>query len=146
MKDKKAKGTKGERELIKIFNETEFWCAIRAAGSGSSRYPSPDIVAANAIRRLAIECKVTKDKKKYFQREEIEQLRTFSKLFGAEGWIGIKFAREPWYFFLIEDLESTGTLWVASTELAKRRGLTIKELMGIEKKQQENLSEEKTII
>ncbi len=140
MRDKKAKGTRGERELIKIFNETGSWCAIRAAGSGSSRYPSPDIVAANAVRRLAIECKVTKDLKKYFQQDEIEQLRIFSRLFGAEGWVGIKFAREPWYFLLLEDLENTGSMWVASLELAKRRGLTMFELIDLEKEQTEKPS------
>jgi len=52
MKDKKAKGSAGEREMVRFFNESGFAC-IRAAGSGSQRYPSPDILAANAIRRLA---------------------------------------------------------------------------------------------
>jgi len=126
----KAKGTKGEREIIKILNETETWCAIRAAGSGSQRYPSPDILAGNAIRRLAIECKVTKDKNKYFMIDEIEQLQNFSKKFGAEAWIGIHFPAEPWYFLMIEDLKNTGVCWVASLELVKRKGLTINELLG----------------
>ena len=60
--DKKAKGTRGERELVKAFNENG-WVCIRVAGSGSSRYPSPDILAGNAMRRVAIECKVTADNK-----------------------------------------------------------------------------------
>ena len=132
MKNKKAKGTKGERELVKHFNENN-WSCIRVAGSGSSKYPSPDILAANAIRRLAIECKVTKDKKKYFQKQEIEQLQTFSQKFGSESWIGVKFAQEQWYFLMLEDLESTGTCLAVSLELAKRRGLTLNELMQIEK-------------
>lgn len=129
MKSAKAKGSKGERELVALFNNAG-WACLRAAGSGSQQYPSPDILAANAIRRLAIECKVTKDKKKYFPEEEIEQLRTFSQKFGAESWLGVKFAREPWYFLMLEDLEKTGTLWAASLELAKRRGLKVEELMG----------------
>ncbi|HLC51918.1 MAG TPA: Holliday junction resolvase Hjc [Candidatus Nanoarchaeia archaeon] len=124
----KAKGSKGERELIKFFNENG-WSAIRSAGSGSSRYPAPDILAGNALRRLAIECKVTKDHKKYFQSAEIEQLRTFSRMFGAEGWVGIKFGREQWYFLILEDLHDTGGHWMASLESAKRRGLTMLELM-----------------
>jgi len=128
MINRKAKGTNGERELIKFFNENE-WSAIRVAGSGSSRYPSPDILAANAIRRLAIECKVTKDQKKYFQNHEIQQLQTFSTRFGAEGWIGVKFGREEWYFIMIEDLEDTGSCKAVSLELAKRRGLTSIELI-----------------
>ena len=86
----KAKGTKGERELIKTFNENG-WSAIRSAGSGSSPYPAPDILAGNAVRRLAIECKVTKENKKYLQNAEIDQLQEFSRKFGAEPWVGVKF-------------------------------------------------------
>ena len=126
--NKKAKGTKGERELVKLFNENN-WSCVRIAGSGSSRYPSPDILAGNAMRRVAIECKVTKDNKKYFQNAEIKQLQTFSQRFGAESWVGIKFPNEPWYFLTLEDLEDTGSCWAISVQLAKRRGLLIEELM-----------------
>tara|TARA_Y100000310_G_scaffold89923_1_gene87040 strand:- start:8551 stop:9036 length:486 start_codon:yes stop_codon:yes gene_type:complete len=124
----KAKGTKGERELVKFFNENN-WGSIRIAGSGSSRYPSPDIIAGNAVRRVAIECKVTKDKKKYIHKDEIDQLNTFSKHFGAESWIGVKFPMEPWYFLLPEDMDDTGVNMVISLEKAKLRGLTAEELI-----------------
>ncbi|MEW5896634.1 MAG: Holliday junction resolvase Hjc [Nanoarchaeota archaeon] len=125
----KAKGTKGERELVKYFNEAGWGC-IRIAGSGSSRYPSPDILAGNAIRRLAIECKVTKESRKYFPEDEIEQLRTFSQKFGAESWLGIKFSGEDWYFLMLEDLERTSNSWSISVESAKTKGLKIDELIG----------------
>ena len=127
----KAKGTRGERELIKAFNE-QGWSAIRAAGSGSSPYPAPDILAGNAIRRVAIECKVTKDQKKYLTVDEIEQLRTFAQRFGAESWVGVRFPSEQWYFLMLEDLENTGSSWAVSLELAQRRGLTMTELLGKE--------------
>src|SRR3989338_4073941 len=107
MISQKAKGTQGERELVRFFNEAG-WSAIRVAGSGSSRYPSPDILAANATRRVAIECKVTKDLKKYFPEDEVAQLQTFSRTFGAEGWIGIKFPSQSWYFILVEQLQRSG--------------------------------------
>lgn len=127
--DRKAKGTKGERELVKAFNEAG-WSCIRVAGSGSSRYPSPDILAGNAIRRVAIECKVTADQKKYLAPEEIEQLNVFSRRFGAEAWVGIHFPGEPWYFLLLEDLENTGSSRAVSLERAKQKGLTVEELMN----------------
>ncbi len=126
--NRKAKGTKGERELVKFFNENN-WSCIRVAGSGSSKYPSPDILAGNAIRRVAIECKVTKDKKKYFTDIEIAQLQEFSQKFGAESWVGVRFPDEPWYFLTLEDLESSGKHWCASLEIAKRRGLLAEELV-----------------
>lgn len=133
MINRKAKGTKGERELVKFFNENS-WACIRVAGSGSSHYPSPDILAANAIRRVAIECKVTKDNKKYFSAEEVQQLKTFSQNFGAESWVGVKFAGEEWYFLMLEDLENTGSSWAVDIELAKRRGLLKEELAGLKNK------------
>ncbi|HLD80111.1 MAG TPA: Holliday junction resolvase Hjc [Candidatus Nanoarchaeia archaeon] len=126
----KAKGTKGERELIHFFNQNG-WSAIRAAGSGSQRYPSPDILAGNAMRRVAIECKVTAENKKYLLDEEIEQLRTFANKFGAEAWIGVRFPGEPWYFFMLEDIEQTGKSWAISLEMAKRKGLKVEELLGV---------------
>ncbi len=132
MRNAKAKGAKGERELVKIFNENN-WVCMRAAGSGSSQYPSPDILAGNAIRRVAIECKVTKEKKKYFKLEEIEQLRLFSRKFGAESWVGVQFSGEPWYFLMLEDLENTGNCLAVSVGLAKRRGLTVDELLEMNK-------------
>ena|SRR3989344_3347396 len=125
----KAKGTQGERELVKAFNEAGWGC-IRIAGSGSSRYPSPDILAGNALRRVAVECKVTKEQKKYFDQAEIDQLSTFSRKFGAESWIAVRFPAQPWYFLTLEDLEKTGVSWTVSVELAQRRGLKIEELMG----------------
>ncbi len=124
----KAKGTQGERELVKMFNENG-WSCIRSAGSGSSRYPAPDLLAGNAVRRIALECKVTKEQKKYLTKEEVEQLRVFSQKFGAESWVGVKFPGEPWYFLMLEDLQDTGSCLAVSLELAKFKGLMTEELL-----------------
>ena len=124
----KAKGINAERELVHLFNEAG-WSCVRVAGSGSSQYPSPDILAGNALRRVAIECKATKESKKYFDEEEISQLKTFSQRFGAESWIGLKFDRQPWYFVMIEDLENTGNCWAISLENARRKGIGVRELL-----------------
>ncbi len=125
----KAKGSKGERELVKAFNQAG-WVCIRTAGSGSSSYPAPDLLAGNAIRRLAIECKVIGANNKYFPPDEINQLQFFAKTFGAESWIAIQFPKEQWYFVMLEDLEKTATNWAISVEIAKRRGLTFAEVIG----------------
>ena len=97
--DKKAKGTRGKRGLVKAFNENG-WVCIRVAGfAGRNRYPSPDILAGNAMRKVAIECKVTADNKKYLLEEEVEQLRIFANRFGAEGWIGLTSSWRTVVFF-----------------------------------------------
>ncbi|MCM2324965.1 MAG: Holliday junction resolvase Hjc [Candidatus Woesearchaeota archaeon] len=103
----KIKGSNAERELIRLFWGIG-WAAIRSAGSGSMHYPSPDVLAGNKIRRLALEAKATKDDKKYFSMEDIAQLKNFSNYFGAEPWIAIKFDRKDWVFINPDDLKSTG--------------------------------------
>lgn len=124
----KSKGINAERELIHLF-WANGWTAIRVAGSGSSRYPSPDILAGNVIRKLALEAKITKDKSKYFDKEEIGQLMEFSKNFGAESWIAVKFKGQEWLFLALEDLKSTDNGFVISAESAKIKGLSFEELI-----------------
>lgn len=124
----KRKGINAERDLIKKLWQ-EGWAAIRSAGSGSMHYPSPDILAGKNGRRLAIECKITSANKKYFPNEEIQLLKYFANTFGAESWIAIKFPKKEWVFFQLEDLEETTKNYVASTELAELKGLSIEEVM-----------------
>lgn len=125
---RKAKGINAERELVHFFQK-EGWSAVRIAGSGSSKYPSPDVLASNNQRRVAIECKTLKKGKKYFTESEINQLNEFSFKFGTESWIGMKFKGQPWYFLNLEDLEKTGKNLAISIELAQTKGLSFEELI-----------------
>lgn len=127
----KSKGSNAERELVHLFHDNE-WAALRAAGSGSTTLPSPDILAGNGKKYLAIECKSIKDNKKYFPKEEIEQLKTFSKAFGAEPWIGIRFDFLKWFFIHLDDLKkSKGKLYVITLDHARKEGKTFEELIGM---------------
>jgi Holliday junction resolvase len=125
----KAKGTNAERELVKKFWATG-WAAIRSAGSGSMHFPSPDILAGNKVRRLAVESKVTKEDKKYFPKEEIRQLLNFSSYFGAEPWLAIKFPDVGWVFVNPEDLEEGKESFSFSQAMSERKGLTFDELIS----------------
>ncbi|MSR86401.1 Holliday junction resolvase, partial [Candidatus Woesearchaeota archaeon] len=80
---KKSKGTRAERELFHQLWEEGFG-VVRAAGSGSTSRPSPDLLASNGKKTFAIECKSVKGEKKYFSAEELEQLHIFANTFGAE--------------------------------------------------------------
>jgi len=126
---RKSVGINAERELIHLFWGSG-WSAVRVAGSGSSRYPSCDIIASNTVRKLVIESKVTKDLKKYFSIQEIEQFRIFSDKFGAEPWIGVKFKNLNWFFLNLEDLELVGKNYVISIELARNKGLLFNQLLN----------------
>ncbi len=125
----KSKGINAERELIHLFWK-EGWAACRTPGSGSIKYPCPDVIAGNNLRKLAIECKNIRADCYYFPKEEISQLQTFAKLFNAEPWVGVKFGRHGWFFSSVEDLESTSNSRVFNLKLAKMKGLLFKELIG----------------
>ena len=126
-----SKGINAERELIHLFWAHQ-WAAIRIAGSGANRYPSPDLLVGNSERRMAIECKTSRSRVKYLPTEDIEQLRTFARTFGAEAWLAIKFMHANWHFLNLEDLTISGNNFSISLETAQKKGLLLEEL--IEKK------------
>lgn len=128
--NRKAKGSNAERELVKMFWDSG-WAAIRVAGSGSSRFPNPDVLAGNRIRRVAVECKTVHDAKKYLSEADISQIKEFSEKFGAEPWIAVRFDSQQWYFMGLEELANTKDKnFVVSLELARHSGLLFSEFIG----------------
>ncbi len=124
----KAKGTNAERELIHKFWAQGMAC-LRAAGSGSIRYPCPDLIVGNNVRKLAIEVKVSGSKYQHLTKKEIEELQEFSNIFGAEPWVAVKF--KQWYFLMLEDIKQTASNYSISKELAERKGLSFEELIHL---------------
>jgi len=114
--------------LLHLFWAKE-WATIRSAGSGSMKYPGPDLIASNKARVLAIECKSTKKNKQYLEEYDIKQLKDFCDIFGAEPWFAVRFSRKDWLFLSIEDIEKTETGYVIDSKVAERRGLLIDELI-----------------
>lgn len=125
----KAKGIRGEREVLHKFWNTGEWVALRVPASGSMPFPCPDIIAGNHSRRLAIECKVTSSASQYFSPDQIADLVTFSRLFGAEPWVSVKFLRKGTYFLSLDDLRKTPKHFVASLEICQQLGLSFDELI-----------------
>ena len=124
----KSKGTNAERELLHLFWSRGFAC-IRSAGSGSMKYPGPDLIASNKIRKIAVECKTTKSSKQYLDKHDINQLKEFCEIFGAEPWFAVKFSRMEWLFLSFEDIQKTENNFVIDKKIAERRGLLIDELI-----------------
>ena len=127
---RKSKGINAERELIHLFHSKEGWGAIRAAGSGSMKYPCADILASNSKRYIALECKSSKEDKKYIDKEDIDELFVFSKKFGAEPWIGVRFTNTQWFFILADKLKSEGKCVVISKQDIEHKGVTFEKLIG----------------
>jgi len=125
---KKSRGSQAERELVHLFWDNG-WAAFRAAGSGSVKYPVPDVIAGNAARKLAIEAKITTSNVKYFTKEEVDDLQSFCTRFGCESWVAVRFFRKAWRFVALDDLRRTENSAVLSLEDAERKGLLFEELI-----------------
>ncbi len=124
----KSKGTNAERDLVHKF-WAEGFAAIRSAGSGSMKYPSPDLLVAKEGNIIAIECKTTKNQYKYIEKKEIDDLREFSRIFNAIPRIAIKFKGEEWIFIKLEDLGEKGKSFMVDIGLAKRVGRTFEDFV-----------------
>lgn len=129
IRNKKAKGTAGENELIHMFWDLGDWVCVRVAGSGSTQFPAPDLLASNGMKKLVMEIKVVNSTKKYFTRQEVKDLEYFGEKFGAEAWVGVKFEGGQWYFIPTSELEETkGENFVISLIDMKRKGFNFEEL------------------
>jgi Holliday junction resolvase len=125
----KAKGSNAERELVSKFWKEGF-ASIRVAGSGSSRFPCPDVLASNGTRTIAIEAKATKKNIQYFRENQITELIEFSRNFGAEPILAVKFSSK-WTFFELFKLRQTpkGDYAISKKDV-EELGLTFEELIS----------------
>ena len=121
----KAKGSRTERELLKLFWEHDYWC-IRVAGSGSMPLPCPDLLAGKQGKSVAIECKSSKSNRVLISNEQVEELKEFAKGFGAESWIGVRFDKMPWYFVHPKDLKQDNKHHSISKDVALKKGIAFK--------------------
>ena len=124
----KAKGTSAERELFHKFWDNNF-ATIRSAGSGSTKLPSPDLLASNGFKKIAIEIKNINDSKKYFKKKEIEELEKFSEMFGCEPWIGILFEKNQWFFIPTMLLKETENSFKIDLVSCKKIGFEFDEMI-----------------
>ena len=129
IRNKKAKGTAAENELVHNFWDNE-WVCIRVAGSGSTKYPAPDILASNGYKKIVMEVKTVNATKKYFTRQEIKDLEYFGEKFGAESWVGVKFSENQWFFLPSSELDETPSEnYVVDLIKMKRSGFTFDEMI-----------------
>ena len=128
---KKSVGIGAEREILHKFWGSG-WAAVRVAGSGAIKYPMPDVLASNNLRKLAIECKSTTGDRQYFSKKEITELQEFSRVFGAEPWVAVKFKGKTkgWFFLSLEDLNETAAGYSITPALLSVRGMSFEEVLG----------------
>jgi Holliday junction resolvase len=97
-----AKGANFEREIVADL-WSHGWASMRAAGSGTTSYPVPDVIGAKNGRLVLIECKTTKSDRLSLKKN-ILALEEFRKLSGGEAYITIKFYKKPARFYNIKPI------------------------------------------
>lgn len=122
MPNNKSKGSKVERELVKLFTE-QGWRAVRVAGSGVGDDSPCDLIAAKTGRKgFTIECKSSKKSSIYITKQQIEDFITFSYILGLKPTIALRFNREGFIFITPKQLKDTGKYWTISLKTAKEKG------------------------
>lgn len=118
----KAKGSKAERELVKLFSE-HGWRAVRVAGSGVGEDSPCDLIAARVGKKgFAIEAKSSKKNVVYITKSQIQDFILFSSLIGLKPVIAVRFNREGWLFLEPRYLKDTGKYWAVKLAVAKEKG------------------------
>ena len=122
MPNNKSKGSKAERELLKLFTENS-WRAVRVAGSGVNDDSPCDLIAGKLGKRgYTIEAKSSKKTSIYITKEQIADFVLFSNIIGLTPVIATRFNREGWYFISPQQLKDTGNNWVISLKTVKEEG------------------------
>ena len=122
MPNNKSKGSKAERELLKMFTENS-WRAVRVAGSGANDDSPCDLIAGKLGKRgFIIEAKPSKKTSIYITKEQISDFVLFSSIIGLTPVIAARFNREGWFFISPQQLKDTGSLWVLGLKTAKEEG------------------------
>lgn len=127
------KGDRRERELVNKLDENEF-AVMRAPASGSATDRElPDVLVGDGGDFYAIEAKSSSGDPIYIQEEEIDALQFFASNFGADAIVGVRFDREDWYFFYIDDLYVTpGGNYRVKKETAIEDGIPFIDLFNTE--------------
>ena len=111
----KRKGIYFERDLLERLWKHGF-AAVRVAGSGATSHPSPDIVAGNGLKFIALEVKMRRNLPLYLPENEVNQLVDFSRTFGAEPYLALKLPRKDWKFLPLSDLKRTSRGYMVDEE------------------------------
>lgn len=94
------KGYKAELELVHLLSKRGF-LAIRSPRSGRIGLPAPDVIAIRRGKILAFECKFIGRAFKV-PSSELEQLKQWERIGGAECYIAWKYPRRGWRFISLK--------------------------------------------
>lgn len=128
------KGSAEERDLVHKLWDKNFAAMRAPASGGATKKPLPDVIAGNGDKYLAIEVKTTTKDKIYVDFPQIDALKEFAQIFGAEPYLAIKFKYTKWLFLKPEIMERTkNNNYKIEKNYSLEHGLELDEIIGIDK-------------
>lgn len=124
----KQKGSNAERELLLLLFDRGF-VVSRVAGSGSSKLPTPDILAFKDKRAIAIECKAKKGEYLNIREEQIEELKIWEKMSGFFAYVSWRLGKDEWYFIDISSLNKTKKAYSIKKKEILEKGLNLEDFL-----------------
>jgi Holliday junction resolvase len=123
------KGADAERELIHMLYDLGF-SVVRAAGSGATALPAPDLIAMRAGRCIAFESKAWDAAYLNIPNDQMNELKGWCSRAGAELVVAWKIPRAGWLFLKAEDFVDTGKNHAITRKNAESRAINISVLAG----------------
>jgi Holliday junction resolvase len=123
------KGANAERELMEEIWSRGFAVA-RIAGSGKNPLPMPDLIALDAKKKIAFECKAWKGLYLNISHEQIAQLKEWCARAGAEFFIAWKVPHKGWLFLSFEDFAECGKSYAISLKKASSVSRSLDVVLG----------------
>lgn len=123
------KGADAERELIHILYSKGF-AVVRTAGSGKTTLPAPDLIALSNEKKIAFECKAWKGNYLNIAIAQIEELKKWGGMAGAELYIAWKVPRKGWLFIPLKLLQKKDKNFTITRKKAQNKGLDLNVILG----------------
>lgn len=124
-----GKGANAERELIKTLYSQGF-SVVRAAGSGVTPLPSPDIVALSKEKKIAFECKAWNSAYLNLPSGQILSTVDWCKIAGIDFYVAWKIPNKGWLFLLPEHFSKGEKYHSISLKKAKIKALNMEKILG----------------
>jgi Holliday junction resolvase len=123
------KGANAERELLQRLHKQGF-AIVRAAGSGTTPLPSPDLVALKGEKRFGFECKAWNSKYLHLDHKQMEELMEWGRIAGTEMLIAWKVPLKGWLFLSPQDFNKASKNYIISRKNAFKKAQKLEVILG----------------
>lgn len=123
------KGANAERELLQKLSQQGF-AIVRAAGSGTTPLPSPDLVALKGKKRFGFECKAWNSNYLHLDHQQMEELVNWGEIAHTEMLIAWKVPLKGWLFLSPKDFKKASKTYIISRKNAFKASRKLEVIIG----------------